>query len=400
MRNIVYSLFFLLLGICCFSQDKELPVLGKIIDSVLVVNSPNETFAVYLPKRYDPKTPASIVFIFEPGARGKVGVTPFVLASETYNYILVCSNNSKNGPIKTNNEIAGRLFNHVLSSYSINLKRMYIAGFSGGSRFASGIAMTSGAFAGVIACGASFNSFDKIIPPANRFSYVGLVGDSDMNFQEMVGSKSWLTRININNELFVSEDKHVWPSQGQILRAFDWLELQAYRKNLKKSDQGVIEKIYQKNVKIADSLKNSHNPILAVKEYERIMNNFDKALVQESVKTNLVELKESKIYRQQLKKEQEVFDLEKNFEDFFLARFNSDLKDVKKNVDYKSWKNEIDKLNKIDSKSAEGALSKMKYRLQTMLWGMIYEASLEFKESKQIEKYLYCQKLLEILNFE
>ncbi|MCG2612525.1 hypothetical protein LZZ90_13500 [Flavobacterium sp. SM15] len=361
--------------------------IGIIIDSVLVANSPNETFAVYLPKNYDPKTPASIVFIFEPGARGKVGIEPFVLASETYSYILVCSNNCKNGPIKTNKEIAGRLFDFVFTQYFIDHKRMYVAGFSGGSRFASNTAMTTGAFAGIIACGASFNSFDKVLPPANRFSYAGLVGDSDMNFQEMVGNKSWLTRININNELFVSEDKHVWPSQEQVLRAFDWLEIQAYRKNLKRNDQSVIGRIYQKNVTIADSLMSSKNAISAVKEYERIINNFDKALVQKAVRKNMIELKESKIYKQQIKNEQEIFDLENKLEEEFLVKFNSDLKNIKKGVDYKSWKNEIDKLDKIDVKSNDKALSKMKYRLQSTLWGMIYEASAEFKETKQNDKY-------------
>ncbi len=44
----------------------------------------------------------------------------------------------------------------LVSRFSINLKRMYTAGFSGGARIAMKVAMDSGQIAGVIASSAGF----------------------------------------------------------------------------------------------------------------------------------------------------------------------------------------------------------------------------------------------------
>ena len=52
--------------------------------------------------QYEPEKPSPAIFIFEPMARGKIGIQPFISAAEQYGYILICSNNSKNGPYDLN----------------------------------------------------------------------------------------------------------------------------------------------------------------------------------------------------------------------------------------------------------------------------------------------------------
>jgi len=182
---------------------------------------------------------------------------------------LVCSNNSKNGPIDLNIEIAGRLFDNVSTEFNLNPAQLYIAGFSGGARLASAIAVTSDVFQGVIACGASFNGMDRFAVQERSFSYVGIVGNLDMNYQEMIQNADWLDKMMIKNTLFVNHEGHKWPSQKQMLRAFDWFEVQAFKKNIRKSNENTIKSSYDENLKIADSLKSNNELILAVKEYER-----------------------------------------------------------------------------------------------------------------------------------
>ncbi|MGB5226730.1 MAG: hypothetical protein WBN55_00600, partial [Eudoraea sp.] len=71
---------------------------GKLTDSIPVANTTNETFALYLPTSFVTSQASPILFIFEPAGRGRLGVETFIEASETYGHILVCSNNSRNGP--------------------------------------------------------------------------------------------------------------------------------------------------------------------------------------------------------------------------------------------------------------------------------------------------------------
>ena len=49
---------------------------GKILDSIPVKGSEVETYQLYLPEAYDPSVHSAIIFIFEPAARGTVGIKP------------------------------------------------------------------------------------------------------------------------------------------------------------------------------------------------------------------------------------------------------------------------------------------------------------------------------------
>jgi len=167
-----------------FSQTIEYEK-GKVIDSVQVAGTTDQSFQLYLPKTYDSKESSAIIFIFDPAARGNIGLLPFTQASERFNYILVCSNNSKNGSYDYNFDVANRLFEYVFSRFKIDPKQIYTAGFSGGSRLATTIAALTNSVQGVIGCGAGFMTNIQEIENRNSFSYVGLVGDEDMNYQEM-----------------------------------------------------------------------------------------------------------------------------------------------------------------------------------------------------------------------
>ena len=114
LMKIMKLLLFLFVSSYSFSQTKGYNK-GKIIDSILVKGTENESFQLYLPKTYNSTKNSAIIFIYEPAARGSIGIKPFIPAAEKYNYILVCSNNSKNGPYDDNFGIANRLFDYVFA---------------------------------------------------------------------------------------------------------------------------------------------------------------------------------------------------------------------------------------------------------------------------------------------
>ena len=88
---------------------------------------------------------SAIIFIFDPSGTAINGINAFKAGAEKFGYILVCSNNSKNGPYQMNFDLTNRLFNHIFSEFNIAENRIYTAGFSGGSRLACTVAVLTGA---------------------------------------------------------------------------------------------------------------------------------------------------------------------------------------------------------------------------------------------------------------
>ncbi|WP_127337007.1 hypothetical protein [Flavobacterium cupreum] len=396
MKNAVYSLLFLLVTVFGYTQDKPLLPTGVIIDSVKVAAAPTESYAIYFPKKYDGKTPLAVVFIFEPAARGREGIAPFIPAAETYQYILVCSNTLKNGSTQNNIGIANRLFDAVLENYTIDTSQLYIAGFSGGARLASYFGISTGVFQGVIACGASFNDMDKFIPPSNNFSYVGMVGDRDMNYLEMTENKTWLDNAKIVNTLFIAHYEHAWPKPSQMLRAFDWLELQAYRKNIRPKNDTVLKRIYDSNMRIADSLKANNEMILSVNAYERgitFLNTTDDNFI----RAKISEIKKSKPYKEETAKTEKIKVLENEILDKLWHRFDQELKSAKPVTNFKFWKSEINDLNVMKADDNNPLTQNMAVRILNWFQVSVYETGQEYKRNQQNDKFAYCQELYKMI---
>jgi len=96
------KIFFFILYSFCFTSYAQQFETGKIIDSLSVTNSEDETFTLYLPTTYNSNEASPILFIFSPSGNGKKGVKTFIKSAEAYNHILICSNNSRNGSLERN----------------------------------------------------------------------------------------------------------------------------------------------------------------------------------------------------------------------------------------------------------------------------------------------------------
>jgi hypothetical protein len=396
MKNTIYIILFLFVTVFGYTQDKQLLQTGVIIDSVKIATAPTESYAIYFPEKYDAKTPMAVVFIFDPDARGKIGIEPFMLAAETYNYVLVCSNALRNGSVQNNSAIANRLFDEVLQKYPIDTSQLYISGFSGGARLASYFGIATGVFQGVIACGASFNGMDKFIPPSNNFSYVGMVGDKDMNYQEMIENKDWLDNAKVTNTLFISHEEHVWPKKSEMLRAFDWLEIQAYKKNIRRKNDTVIKRIYDTNLRIADSLRANNEMISSVRNYEKCIT-FLNVNDDSFIKTKITEIKKSREYKDEVTRMNQIAELEREILDKFSLKFYKELESAKSSVTFKFWKTELKNLDTMKM-SKEIATQNMAKRIMDWFRILVSETAKENKRTQQNDKVIYCNELLRIIN--
>ncbi len=367
---------------------------GVIIDSVKVKNS-TDTFTLYLPKKFDENEPASIVFIFEPAGRGKVGIQPFIEAAERYNYILVCSNDSKNGPFETNTDIINRLFQSVFASFLLNEDRIYTAGFSGGSRLASAAAVLSKRMAGVIACGAGFSSYLLHKPMVREdFSYVGLIGEQDMNYQEMLSAQDWLDGLQMDNELFINGDGHSWPPSDQILKAFDWLELEAFRKNQKPINWFDIKKVYQRFYDEASTTESQNKIESAVWEYQRLQRNFYQYYTLDSISEKVTKLKASSEYGKQVRKRMALKTEEETMRRGFVNRFASEIKKKPPIHKVKWWQKKLNNLREEYLLSEDRQRQLAGIRTSNMLYALAIESANIHLQDKNYNKSLYCHQVL------
>ena len=367
MKN-VFIFMFTCLGSLLSAQQFET---GVVIDSLPVANNLNETFALYLPKVYDPNKGLPILFVFSPSGNGKKGIEVFVKAAETYNHIIVCSNNSRNGPMGQNFEITQRLFTHIFSDFNILQNRIYLAGFSGGSRLATAIATLSDKIEGVIACGAGFSSSPSHIPSKQSFSYVGICGDRDMNYSEMIKVNRYLNRIQFTNTLFTFDGNHEWPPNDQILMAFEWLETKAHKKGYLKKPSDELMTNYLKTLGQAKNYIENDRPLIAVEYYERAVNTYGSFFNLDSILHNIKNIKKKKSYTNTLKSRKKAFEKEEVLSSLYLTRFKKDYLDPEK-VNLKWWEKEVEKLNKQESKS-DVQMTKMLERLRFKVFVMAFQ---------------------------
>ncbi len=382
----------LLLHISFFGTAQHIFEKGKIIDAVPVSVDSKETFALYLPTSFETSKTFAVTFIFEPAARGKIGIKPFIEAAEKYECILICSNNSRNGPYARNFDIADRLFEYVFANFNIEKDQVFLAGFSGGSRLASAIAVLTNQITGVIACGAGFSLQPSHRPTIQKFLYAGICGDRDMNYTEMVQAKGYLQRINFSNTLFTFSGDHKWPPSEQIVRAFDWLEIQSHLKRIKTKTVEEILEGYKKSYELAFAAEIANKQMLAVENYERMLTSYQTLLDIDSIRSKLKTLHKSKAYKASLKSVSKAFDKEAKLTTMFYQHFTKDYVDPDKS-DLNWWKKEFEKLKE----STDPEMNKMMDRLRFKVYAMAFSRkNPNLYQSNQKQKR-FCENLSKII---
>ena len=214
---------------------------GQIVDEVKCAADPSQSYALYLPSNYSPDRSWSLLVGFHPAARGRAIVETYRAAAEQYGFILAGSNNSRNGPWQVSAASAQAMSADLGQRFSIDPKRFYLTGLSGGARVAMGVAAGTKAIAGVIASSAGYpdNQPRKTVP----FVVFGTAGTEDFNYIEMRLLDRALTTPH---RVVVFEGGHTLPPANVALEAIEWLELHAMKTGLKAHDEALIDRLFDK----------------------------------------------------------------------------------------------------------------------------------------------------------
>jgi len=284
---------------------------GQIIDSVECALDNTQHYALYLPSNYTPSRQWSVILAFDPQARGRVPVERYWEAAEKYGYIVAGSLNSRNGPWDVSLNAAKAMTADVKARFSIDPKRVYTAGMSGGARVAMKIAIDSRQVAGVFASSAGFpDEFIARVP----FAVFGSAGTDDFNHLEMYQLDRRMTSAH---RVLYFQGGHTWLPAELAMQAVEWMELQAMKSRLRPRDTAVVDTWFATGVEridaILDSTETLHALIQLITDFEGLENvskfadRARRLLKQQDVRDALRE--ESKNEERELRVQGELFEL-------------------------------------------------------------------------------------------
>jgi hypothetical protein len=202
-------------------------VAGKVIERVVCQADTNQSYALYIPLRGN-KEPLPVLYFFDSHGVGALPLRKYRALAEAYGFMLVGSNNSKNGNDWPSTEaIWSRLFEDTQKRLHVMSSRIYTCGFSGGAKVASYLAIEHADIKGVIANGAALP--DGVSAGELTFSFTAIAGKGDMNMTELVAVTRELDKTHTRHRILFFDGKHEWAPEATMRIAFEGLQFDAMR---------------------------------------------------------------------------------------------------------------------------------------------------------------------------
>ena len=296
MKKIIF-LALLFTSCSIFSQNVRL-LKGAITEGLVVNDSLEESYSIYLPTTFELSSPWPVIFVFDMKGEGKASISMLVNAAEDEGYILVSSDNLNDSlSIAQNVLIANRMFNSVINTVPVAKNRSYTAGFGTGARFASILPTFIKGIEGVISIGASVGNVE-ILDSNQTFQFIGIVNRSDYNFREMHEVRKVLDKLKFPNQLLVFDGEQELPDGNTIAMAMRMLTLNAMSKGHIARNDSLIGTSYDQFLAKANSFVSTERPILAEELLSDMARVFNPLLDLDSLKTTQKFLRRSTVYRQ------------------------------------------------------------------------------------------------------
>jgi pimeloyl-ACP methyl ester carboxylesterase len=247
LTNLRRSVLLFVIASVTTARAQDLPR-GSLVDAVKCATDASQTYALYLPSTYSAERSWSLLMGFHPGGRGRAMVETYESAAEQYGYIVVGSNNSRNGPWDVSIAALRAMSDDVARRFNIDPNRVYLTGMSGGARVALQIALDSKNVAGVIASSAGFA--DNQPRASVSFPIFATAGTDDFNYIEMRQVDRKLTSPHY---LALFAGGHTLPPKPVAVEAIEWLELQAIKSKRRARDETLVERLFEKRMAKVDA---------------------------------------------------------------------------------------------------------------------------------------------------
>ncbi|WP_324023298.1 alpha/beta hydrolase [Maribacter sp. BPC-D8] len=349
MMKKILLLAFVLISSVVYSQELRL-LRGAITDNLVVNDTVNDTYSLYLPSNFEVNRPWPVAFVMDLKGKGKAAVSILINAAEQEGYVLASSNNlSDSLAISENVLIANRMFNAVFNTIPTAKNRTYTAGFGSGAMFASILPTFVREIKGVISIGASVGNVE-ILNTKQPFQFIGLVNRSDYNFTSMYNTKQVLNKLKFPNELLVFDGARNLPEKEIIAKAFRMLTLTSMAKGHIQRNDSLIKSSYDEFLVDVNKNVSNQKPLLATYQMFDMEKIFYPLMKLDSLKASQKVFKRSTSYRQANRSQNSYFLKESFTKEDYGYYLEEDI--ISYNYANLGWWNfQMEELNKLDKSS-------------------------------------------------
>ncbi len=225
--------------LCVSAAPSQTLQAGQVLEVVPTRANPTQSYALYLPSSYSADRAWPALIGFHPGARGLAIVETYREAAERFGFVVAGSNNSRNGPWDDSWRAASAMFQDLGQRVSVDARRLYLTGHSGGSRLALQIALSNPQIAGVIASSAGYP--DSRPRASVSFPIFGTAGSEDFNYIEM---RLLGRALKSPHRIAVFEGGHTLPPHDVAMEALAWLELRATAVGTRARDEAFVGQLW------------------------------------------------------------------------------------------------------------------------------------------------------------
>jgi len=322
--------------------------IGKVIDAVACAADAGQTYAAYIPVTGNKKA-LPVIYFFDPHASGSLPLNKYKALADKYGFLLIGSNNSKNGnDWQVTEAIWQILSDDTKKRFKIDAQRIYTAGFSGGAKVASFEALNHPEIKGVIANGAGLP--DGAAVGNYAFSFTAITGEGDMNMTDLVAVSKEFDKTNTHHRLMIFNGKHEWTPEKTMDVAFAGFQFDAMRTRLLPVNTAFINSFVTNSKKTVDAYTKANNLLKAVQECV-LAGNLVKGLSADAAwfTTKATALSGQGAYKKQEQERQQLLEKEQTIKAQYAQQLN--------NGDMEYWKKEIaDLQTKAKAVTAEGAM--------------------------------------------
>lgn len=278
---------------------------GKVITHVICKTDAAQSYALYIPLKGDKKT-LPVIYFFDPHGDGSYPLNKYKSLADEYNFILIGSNNSKNGnEWGATQNIWNTLFDDSKNRVAINTNRIYTCGFSGGAKVAIYVSMNDHNVKGVIANGAAIQ--DEIQSSNLNCSFTAIAGEGDMNMTDLVSVTNGLDKTQIRHRIIFFNGIHEWAPESVMNMAFAGFQLDAMHEKLTPLNNSFIDNYIVESKKRIAGYLNTNDYLKAERECKLSISVLDGLTNVDWFNKKEVTITKNDAYQQQAQAKQELF---------------------------------------------------------------------------------------------
>lgn len=373
------------------SPDAETIQTGKVIKVTCKADA-GQSYALYIPAKGNEEI-LPVIYFFDPHGDGSFPLDKYKALADIYNFILIGSNNSKNGnDWPTAENIWNTLFDDTQKRLKININRIYLCGFSGGAKVATYLALHHSEIKGVIANGAGL---PEITQAGNfNFSFTATAGEGDLNMTDLVAIANALEQTQTRHRIIFFDGIHEWAPVNTMNIAFEGLQLDAMHEKIIPINNEFISNYIVNSKENIDEYLKANNYLKAERECTlsiNMLNELTNAV--DWFKEKSASLKNNPFYQKQWQEKQELLVTEQNLKDEYGRQFQ--------NGDMNYWVKTINDI-KLKAKAAN-AEAAMYQRLQAYLSLAFYSISNQLIKGNQdtdAQYFVNLYKMVDPINSE